>query len=71
MVSSRRGKRASRHEKSSIIRGHHIYKSIWTPFIGGKLAVADEEGNEQDCHTVAVMKDCHIVRTSHSTAADT
>ena len=56
--------------RNSALSEATTYKSIWTPFIGEKLAVAAEEGNERDCHAVAVMKGGHIVHTSHSNAAD-
>ena len=25
------------YEKASVIRGHHVYKTVWTPFIGEEL----------------------------------
>ena len=25
------------YEKASVIRGHHVYKTVWTPFIGEAL----------------------------------
>ena len=50
------------YEKTSVIRGHHIYKSVWTPFIGEELVVEAEDGNEHDKNAVAVMKDGCVVR---------
>ena len=41
----------------SVIRGHHIYKFTWTPFIGEELILQPEGNNEHDKHAVAVMKD--------------
>ena len=41
----------------SVIRGHHIYKTVWTPFTGEILTLTIEEGNENDPFAVAVMKD--------------
>ena len=39
------------------VRGHHIYKSTWTPHIGQILQTAIESGNEHDRPAVAVRKD--------------
>ena len=41
----------------SVIRGHHIYKDVWVPFIGEILRLGRENNNEQDHHAVAVLKD--------------
>ena len=38
------------YEKTSVIRGHHIYKSVWIPFIGEELVVEAEDSNEHDEH---------------------
>ena len=46
------------YEKTSVIRGHHIYKSVWIPFIGEELVVEAEDGNKS---AVAVMKDGCVV----------
>ena len=41
----------------SVIRGHHIYKSLWTPFIGETLELKCEEPeNVHDRYSVCVMK---------------
>ena len=40
---------------SSVVRGHHIYKAIWTPFVGEELVVKTEDENEFDRHAVAVV----------------
>lgn len=45
----------------SVIRGHHIYKSIWTPVIGETLHLEKEEGNAEDPYAVAVMRGTTIV----------
>ena len=37
-------------EIPSTVRGHHIYKTIWTPRIGEELAVIMEENNNHDRH---------------------
>ena len=46
---------------SSVIRGHHVYKTIWTPYIGEELVLASEESNLFDRHAVAVLKNGEIV----------
>ena len=40
----------------SAVRGHHIYKSTWTPFAGEVLSVNEEDGNEHDPYAVCVLK---------------
>ena len=41
----------------SVIRGHHIYKSVWTPFLGEGLTIQREEPrNRHDRFSVCVMK---------------
>ena len=53
-----------RYEKASVVKGHHIYKAVWTPVIGEGLHTKLEENNE---HAVAVILDgrtvCHLPRT--------
>ena len=46
---------------ASVIRGHHIYKALWTPLLGEHLGVFPEEGNGHDLHAVSVMKEGVIV----------
>ena len=45
----------------NVIRSYHIYKDIWTPFIGEILRVEQEAHNTADCFAVAVVKDETIV----------
>ena len=45
------------YNKESFARGHHIYKTIWTPVIGEELEVKTEEDNNHDQHTVTIVKD--------------
>ncbi len=40
----------------SVIRGHHIYKTIWTPETGEGLGVAREDGNGHDLFAVCELK---------------
>ena len=45
----------------SVIRGHHIYKMVWTPYVGEELILKTEDTNLYDKHAVAAMKDDAIV----------
>ena len=38
----------SRFVKSSVIRGHHVYKAIWTPALREELIVKAEDGYVHD-----------------------
>ena len=40
----------------SVIRGHHIYKDIWTSFVGEELQCQREVGNIHDIYAVSVVK---------------
>ena len=40
----------------SVIRGHHIFKEVWTPRLGEILAVRKEVGNAHDRHAVALVR---------------
>ena len=55
------GSSDSSFEKASVIRGHHIYKSIWTPVVGEELALQREDGNDHDLKHGCSMKDGDIV----------
>ena len=35
------------YEFLSVVRGHHVYKDIWTPVIDEELAIKKEDLNEQ------------------------
>ena len=37
-----------------VVRGHHVYKSIWTPVLGEELSVEPENGNEHDRYAMSV-----------------
>ena len=45
----------------SVIRGHHVYKSVWHPILGEQLILEREDNNSHDRHAVSVMKDGTIV----------
>ena len=38
----------------SVIRGHHVFKHIWIPYIGEILALQQEPGNEHDLFAVVL-----------------
>ena len=40
----------------SVIRGHHIYKNIWTPFVGEILRVEQEVCNPENHFAVPIVK---------------
>ena len=37
--------------KVLVVRGHHIYKQTWTPFLGEKLLIGIEEDNSNEIAT--------------------
>ena len=43
-------------EKESVVRGHHIYKVVWTPTIREELLLEAEDDNEHDRYAVCVVK---------------
>ena len=45
-------------ELSSVIRGHHIYKSVWSPSIGETLPLQIDAESEHDTYAVGIAKDC-------------
>ena len=47
--------------KESVVRGHHVYKSVWTPIVGERLPVLREPDNPHDNRAVAVYLDGNIV----------
>ena len=40
----------------SVIRGHHIFKGIWTPRTGEIVQVRQEAGNPHDRNVVALFR---------------
>ncbi len=44
------------HTLDSVVRGHHVYKRIWTPTVGEQLQLRPEEDNETDPRAVAILK---------------
>ena len=45
----------------SVVRGHHVYKRIWTPRVGEQLQLKHEEGDSNDVRAVAIAKGGIIV----------
>ena len=48
-------------KKNSVVTGHHIYKTIWTPFIWEMLPAEIEEGNVYDRYAISLTRDGKIV----------
>ena len=42
------------YEKASVVKGHHVYKAVWTPFWGEELSVQPEDHNDHDEHAIVV-----------------
>ena len=40
----------------SVVRGHHVYMTNWTPVIGEMLQVHCEDGNTHDRYAVATSR---------------
>ena len=51
----------SRLELPSCVRGHHIYKNIWSPFLGERLDCVPETANRKDPYAVSVQQSQTIV----------
>ena len=49
------------YEKASVVKGHHVYKAVWTPFLGEELSVQPEDHNDHDEHAIAVTRDGRTV----------
>ena len=49
------------YKKDSMIRGFHVYHSVWKPFIGEELCCMRELSNSQEPFSVAVMKGSIVV----------
>ena len=52
-----------RYDKVCVIRGHHIYKRLWTLVIGEELVLEAQDGIKHDDHAIAAtgMKDGYFV----------
>ena len=45
----------------SVVRGFHVYQTVWTPTINAEHATLQEHGNPEDNYAVAVMNGDVIV----------
>ena len=45
----------------SVVRGHHVYKSVWHPVLREQLTLERDNSKSHDRHAVSVMKDGTIV----------
>ena len=45
----------------STVRGHHVYKASWSPYIGEELPVQCEVNNIHNDFAVAVLKNSNTV----------
>ena len=41
---------------SSVVRGHHVYKNVWTPSIGERLQLRRQDDNNYDNHAMSIVK---------------
>ena len=48
-------------EFRSVVRGYHVYRSVWTPVLGELLYTEQELGNPEDRYAVSVLKSSTIV----------
>ncbi len=49
---------------SNVIRGHHIYKAVWMPYLLEELSIAKEESNAYDRHAVVVLQNDAMPNTA-------
>ena len=40
----------------SVVRGHHVYKNIWSSMLGEELQCIREMGNVHDLYAVGIVK---------------
>ncbi len=45
----------------SVVRGHHIFKAVWTPVVGEDLPLQQEPDNSYDSFAVAIIKEDAVV----------
>ena len=45
----------------SVVRGHHVYKEVWTPLVGEELDLEREHGNSYDHCATTVKKGAVVV----------
>ncbi len=52
---------ATELQVESIVRGHHVYKCIWTPVLEEELLTEQEDNNGYDNYAVCVKKGSIII----------
>ena len=50
------GASTSTYEINSMVQGHHVYKTIWTPLLSEALEVGREDDNDLDEYAVAITR---------------
>ena len=45
----------------SVIRGHHIYKCVWSPTLGEIMFVDRKHGNTHDRHALCLLEGGSII----------
>ena len=45
----------------SVIHGHHVYKAVWTPYVGEELSLEQERGNSHDFYATTVKRDGLVI----------
>ena len=48
-------------EFRSVVRGYHVYRSVWTPVLGELLYTEQELANPEDRYIMSVLKSSTIV----------
>ena len=48
----------------SVIRGHHVYKFIWSPVIGEILQLEIDAEIAHDAHAVGIANNTDVVATA-------
>ena len=55
------GSHINAFELTSYIRGLHVYKEVWTPYVGEELSIKKENRNLYNTFAVAVEKEGDVV----------
>ena len=50
---------------NSVIRGYHVYKTVWSPFVGEILHLQTDARNAHDAHAVTIVM--NSVMVGHAT----
>ena len=52
---------SSDFQLEGVVRGHHVFKSVWTPVVGEDLPLQQEPDNSYDSFAVTIMKEHAVV----------